>query len=413
MRLPLTAILTVYFLTFVIDYYNYLQFKAYDRKIKRRLPSRLYLASVAAGLLAVTVAVCLPRRSAEESVLPAMWLLYGWATLYIIKLLYAVFSLVGKIPAIFRRRSIDLGLWVGIPVGTALSAAMWWGALVTVRSMEITETEIVSPDIPASFDGYRIVQLSDLHVGTWGKDTAFVSSLVDEVNALKPDVVVFTGDIVNRQTSELSPFVSVLKRLKAPDGTYAILGNHDYGDYISWDSPKAKEDNLSALKSHFKEMGWVLLDNTHTYIRNQADSIALIGVGNWGEPPFHQYGNLSRALVAGNDTVDMLNPAAFAILLSHNPEHWNQIVSRKTGLHLTLSGHTHAMQMMISAGGKKWSPASWRYEQWGGLYERNGKNGKSRLYVNIGAGEVGIPARIGAVPEISLIVLRHQNRDAR
>jgi hypothetical protein len=284
---------------------------------------------------------------------------------------------------------------------------MWWGAAITRRQIDVVNVEISSPRLPAAFDGYRMVQISDLHVGTWGEDTSFVAELVDSVNAQHPDIILFTGDIVNRESTELAPFLNTLARLHAPDGVYSILGNHDYGDYVDWPSAADKRDNLQLLKNWQRQIGWKLLNNQRTQIVHDNDTIQLIGVENWGEPPFHQYGHLIDAYPLSTDSLQHLNDDRFKILLTHNPEHWRQEVRRISNIDLSLSGHTHAMQFELKFGNWRWSPSAWKYDQWGGLYDYiNAKGEKLQIYVNIGAGEVGIPSRIGATPELTVITLR-------
>ena len=213
----------------------------------------------------------------------------------------------------------------------------------------------------------------------------------------------FTGDIVNRKTDEILPFVNILKRLKAPLGVYSVMGNHDYGDYTDWPHEQAHAADTRQLRAIQTGMGWNLLCNTHKFIYSaQGDSIAMIGVENWGEPPFKQYGDLKKAYPTANKIGDN----NFKILLSHNPMHWHNEVREYTDIDLTLSGHTHAMQVLIGGIGTGFTPSSWRYPEWGGLYTHKGADGAIRnLYVNIGCGEVAIPARIGASPEITLITL--------
>lgn len=353
-------------------------------------------------LALLTVAVSLPRRSVSMGVTPTMWMLYIVLTVEFAQIVYCLFSLLGFIPRIFGKPRLRLGLWIGLPLGILVFCMMWWGTFVGRYRIETVRVDVSSPRLPESFEGYRIAQISDLHVGTWGQDTAFVSRLVDEVNALHPDLIVFTGDLVNRDASEAEPFIEPLSRLSAPDGVLTILGNHDYGDYVSWDSPTEKALNLDNLKSYERMMGWRLLDNAHCFIaREKGDSIAVIGVGNWGEPPFSQYGNLADAYPE-----ELHNDSRFKLLLSHNPEHWNREVSHLTNIDLTLAGHTHAMQILFSLGAWRWSPAVFKYDQWGGLYSRKGATGEPvNINVNIGAGEVGLPMRIGADPEITLITL--------
>ena len=206
----------------------------------------------------------------------------------------------------------------------------------------------------------------------------------------------FTGDIVNRRSNELLPHTGALSRITARDGVYSILGNHDYGDYCEWPSAKAKQDNMNLLRSLQKGMGWKLLLNETEWLRRGGDSIAIIGVENIGDPPFHTYGDLAISY-PGN-----LGDTTTKILLSHNPMHWVNDISGHTdkNIALTLAGHTHAMQMELFG----WSPAEWRYPTWGGLY--TDPEGRQNLYVNIGIGAVGMPMRIGATPEITTITLR-------
>lgn len=281
------------------------------------------------------------------------------------------------------------------------------GVFYTRHKIEVVEETVESQKLPPSFNGYRIVQISDLHVGTWGNDTTFISKLVNQINSLTPDVIFFTGDIVNRQTKELKPFLNILSKLTAKDGVYSVLGNHDYGDYVDWKDPKLRDENNTLLALSMKQMGWRLLNNERVWLRSGNDSILLAGVENWGDPPFPTYGSLEMAIPSSPDSIVNQNDSNFKILLTHNPEHWNREVADKTNINLTLSGHTHGMQTMMKIGSKKWSPAKYRYELWGGKFSRcNEKGDTTHLYVNIGAGEVGMPSRLlGAYPEITVITL--------
>ena len=369
-------------------------------QLRRRQPRRkglFRLHAIAAGLLnALLVAlICVPKRSGSGAELSMiMWGLYTFMSVYIPKFLFVVFDLLASVPRLWHRprvRSLDIA---GGALGALVFVLMWWGALINRYDIDIREVEVKIEGLPDEFDGYTIAQISDMHVGTFGTDTSFVADVVEAVNGLKPDMVAFTGDIVNRRSDELTPFVSVLSRLRGRDGVYSILGNHDYGDYYSWPSEEAKSDNLQDLLVMQHAMGWEMLNNDHSFIRRGNDSIAIIGVENVGDPPFHTYGDLDAAYP------DVADPNV-KILLSHNPAHWTDDIkdSPDKNIALTLAGHTHAMQMSLFG----WSPAVFRYPTWGGLY---GDDDKHQLYVNIGLGEVGIPARIGARPEITLITLR-------
>lgn len=419
MRTPVLLICICYFLLIATDVIIWLDLRKFtlskfiaprtDKGSRPRIAANIYAVFAILILALLTVAVCMPKRNVHTGITPTMWMLYTVLTVLLSQAIYAVCSLAGYIPALFRKPRWNTGLWIGLPLGVLVFSMMWWGVFIGRYRIDTVDVTISSPRLPESFDGYRIAQISDLHVGTWNGDTTFVARLVDKVNALKPDLIVFTGDIVNRQADELLPFIKPLSRLSAPDGVLTVLGNHDYGDYVSWDSPGEKEANLDLLKSYQKAMGWQMLDNSHTFIANEhGDSIAVIGVGNWGEPPFSQYGDLKKAISTPGPAVE-LNDDNFKILLSHNPEHWNREVSHVSNIDLTLAGHTHAMQIMFSFGNSKWSPAKFKYEQWGGLYNRENQEGvPTNVYVNIGAGEVGIPMRIGADPEITLFTLKKE-----
>lgn len=389
MRLPALMMAVVLTISILIDIYIWWDLK---RSSKRHKVPCAYLAGALICWIYLIVVWALPKRG-EASVVPLMWMLYAYITVYLPKLCYCLLSLLGSLfrfPKPFRIAGLAVALIVFI--------GLWWGALVTRSRVDVRHVELEMPRLPESFDGLKIVQFSDAHVGTWGSDTTFVARLVDSILAQKPDLILFTGDIVNRRTSEVLPFIKPLSRLKAPLGVYSVLGNHDYSDYCEWPSESEKLKDRAELVSIEKEMGWRLLNNESIILRNGSDSIALVGVENWGEPPFPSYGDLKKAYPAGSD-------GQFKILMSHNPEHWRQVVSEEFDADLTLSGHTHAMQFQLSALGHKWSPAQWRYKNWAGLYD-SGNNPGRYLYVNIGSGEVGIPARIGATPELTVFTLK-------
>jgi predicted MPP superfamily phosphohydrolase len=219
--------------------------------------------------------------------------------------------------------------------------------------------------------------------------------LVKEVNELKPDLIVFTGDMVNNFSSELLPWIETLQKLKADYGKYAVTGNHDYGDYSLWNSKQEKEKNLKQFYQNMENAGFHMLNNAHIPIVIQNDTLWLVGVENWGKPPFSQYGNLSKALEGVPEN-------SLIILLTHDPSHWRaEVLSHPIAL--TLSGHTHAMQMGVEIGHVKWSPAKYIYPEYDGLYQQ----GKQYLYVNRGQGYLGLPGRIGMQPEITQFTLKN------
>lgn len=410
MRIPTLSIIFLFIISFLIDLYICLDVK----KIWRKRGLWVYWGTCLLCYALLIVTISLPRRDAETGLSAVMWLFFTYLTIYTGKVVYLLCSLFGRFIRIFLRIKWNVypSRWCGLLLGLCTMALMWIGAAHTRYKIEVTHEEFYSQKLPEAFNGYRIVQLSDLHVGTWGKDTTFLRNLVDTVNSLKPDLIVFTGDVVNRESGEMTPFLEILSGLQAENGVYSILGNHDYGDYVSWAHPADKERNLLQLKDYQRKIGWRMLNNESTYIHRGKDSILLIGVENWGEPPFPQYGDLGKALVTNEKGEAHAKDSNFKILLSHDPEHWNQEVSHDTNIDLTLSGHTHAMQTMVKIGKWKWSPAKYRYDQWGGRYDRNNEEGEpTTIYVNIGSGEVGMPSRfLSAYPEVTLITLSTQKK---
>ncbi|MCM1319082.1 MAG: metallophosphoesterase [Muribaculaceae bacterium] len=408
MRLPLIFTLILLVPALSADAYIYFKIPEREATAARSFRGRRwYMWGAILTNLLLVLCMCWPKRDADSSILPVMWVLYTWATIYIPKFVYVIIDLIGRIPQLFKRRQWPLGKWVGIPLGAIIFITMWYGAIFGRTQIIVSDVEIASPKIPEAFDGFRIVQFSDAHVGTWGTDVAFVQKLTDRINALHPDLILFTGDLVNRRANEAYPFIEVLSGLKAKYGVYSIMGNHDYGDYADWPSEKEHLADAQELREIQHKMGWKVLDNAHSFIKVGNDSIALIGVENWGEPPFKQYGNLDAAYP--HDQTGKIKDDNFKILLTHNPMHWHEQVRHTTDIDLTLAGHTHAMQMMIGKPGTGWSPAAFKYPEWGGLYEFKSAAGiPLKLYVNIGCGEVGIPTRIGATPELTLITLRRK-----
>ena len=254
-------------------------------------------------------------------------------------------------------------------------------------------------DLPAAFDGYQISQISDIHSGSFDNKEK-IEYAVDLVNKQASDVIMFTGDLVNSESKEMRPWKSTFSKLKAPDGVFSILGNHDYGDYTRWPSEEAKAENFQELLDIQKEMGFDLLRNESRFIEKENARLAIIGVENWGKG-FKQKGDLALAS-SKVDTND------FKILLSHDPSHWQyEVVKDPNQYHLTLSGHTHGMQFGIEIPGVvKWSPIKWRYKYWAGIYEKAGQY----INVNRGFGFLAFPGRVGIWPEISVITLKKQTK---
>ena len=392
MRLPILMMIITILINGVVDYYL---FKTIKNRISKSIYAKCYAWLSVFVTLALIVTISLPRRTGtNESLVFIMWMLFAYFSIYIPKYVYIVCDLVARIPLLLKKQRIKWVSKTGTILGVVSFCLMWWGALVNRFNIDVNEVEVPISSLPTPFDGYRVAQISDLHVGTFGIDTTFLAEVVEKINSLDVDAVMFTGDIVNRNSAELQPFVSTLSRINARDGVFSVLGNHDYGDYSDWESPEAKEENLKLMHKLQKQMNWTLLLNETKQVYRGNDSIFIIGVENLGDPPFKNYGSLSNAYTTINDST-------IKILLSHNPAHWERDIKDKkdNNIALTLSGHTHAMQMSIGS----FSPAALRYKYWGGLYVDDFNH---YLNVNVGIGEVALPMRIGATPEITVLTLR-------
>ncbi len=396
MRLVIITLIIALICGLLADAYIWMALRSYFR---RRVFATVHLVvSVLMALMLVSIMV-MPVRTGTDGVLHCtMWMLYAYISVYVPKYIFVIVDALARLPMLWHRNRSRICTGVGTALAVIVFLAMWYGAFWGRWHTDIRHIEVPMQGLPKSFDGLRMVQISDLHVGTWDDDTTMVARIVNQINALHPDVIVFTGDIVNRHSAELRPFMPVLARLKACYGVYSIMGNHDYGDYEEWPDATAKAADVAALKAMQSRMGWKMLNNGHTVLRNaQGDSLVLVGVENVGDPPFTTYGDLSAAYATPEDR-------AAKILLTHNPAHWERDILHhdKQNFALTLSGHTHAMQIEVLG----LSPAVFRYRHWGGLYDEDPAH---LLYVNIGAGTVGFPSRIGATPEITLLTL-HSRR---
>lgn len=277
------------------------------------------------------------------------------------------------------------------------AVSLIYGMLRGAYKYRVHKVKVIAPNLPDAFIGFKIVQLSDIHCGSFLSTEPLVKAF-NIVLDQKPDIIFFTGDLVNNETSETKPHLETYKMLKAPYGVYSCLGNHDYGDYVQWQSPEHKKENLEALKDVHKNSGWRLLMNEHVPIEKDGEKIALLGIENWGgNLRFPKYGKLENAH-AGTENYP------FKILLSHDPSHWDRQVlkeSKYNDIDLTLSGHTHGMQFGIEIPGFKWSPVKYLYKNWAGLYKQDNQY----LYVNRGLGFLGYPGRLGIWPEITVIEL--------
>jgi uncharacterized protein len=290
-------------------------------------------------------------------------------------------------------RSVFLS-WTGMIAGGGLFGTLVYGFGNKYR-YQLKRFPLSFANLPASFRGLKIIQISDIHSGSF-TDKKAVMHGVDMILNEKPDLILFTGDLVNDRAVEMEEYMDVFSRLKAPMGVYSTLGNHDYGDYVHWESAEDKRANLERLKQVHASLGWRLLMNEHVVLEKGNDKIALLGVENWSaKARFPKYGDLRKAYT-GSESYP------FKILMSHDPSHWDAEVRKNyQDIDLMLAGHTHGMQFGIEIPGFKWSPVQYVYKQWAGLYEE----GAQKLYVNRGYGFIGYPGRVGILPEISVFEL--------
>lgn len=285
--------------------------------------------------------------------------------------------------------------WLGLAAGGTLFSSFIYG-FGNKYNYQVKKIKLAYDNLPASFKGLKIIHISDIHSGSFTDKKAVLHG-VEKILEEQADIILFTGDIVNDRAEEMEEYKDVFSRLKAPMGVYSTLGNHDYGDYVSWPyKGLSKEQNLENVKKVHADIGWRLLMNEHVVLEKGEDKIALLGIENWSNKArFPKHGRMDLAH-AGTENYP------FKILMSHDPSHWDaQVRPQYADVDLTLSGHTHGMQFGVDIPGFKWSPVQYMYKQWDGLYE----DGKQKLYVNPGYGFIGYPGRVGIMPEITVIEL--------
>ncbi len=315
-----------------------------------------------------------------------------------VQLIYAWFKPETQAGAVTAKTAISRSgflLKAGLAVSAIPFAGMMYGILVGAHDYTVRKKRLVLKNLPPAWNGLKIVQLSDIHAGSFYNKTA-VQRGIEMVMQQKPDIIFFTGDLVNNIASEMDDYIDLFSTLKAPLGIYSTLGNHDYGDYVAWESIEAKHQNLNALMHVHKKMGWDILMNEHRILTRGGQELAIIGIENWGaKGHFPKYGKMHLAY-QGTEKVPV------KLLLSHDPSHWDAEVRQKyKDIDVMFAGHTHGMQFGIEKGGIKWSPVQWMYDQWAGLYEKGGQY----LYVNRGFGFIGFPGRVGMSPEITVMEL--------
>jgi predicted MPP superfamily phosphohydrolase len=283
---------------------------------------------------------------------------------------------------------------LAIVVAAVPAGSLVYGVIANAYNYTFRKVVIRFPNLPEAFNGYRIIQLSDIHSGSFNRTEPLIEA-VNKINAMNADLILFTGDLVNNTSDEMEPYMHVFDKLRAKHGVISTTGNHDYGDYVEWDSPEAKIANFEKFKGIHKQLGWNLLMNQNVILEQGGEKIAIIGIENWGKGHFAKYGKLDEAY-KGTENIP------FKLLMSHDPSHWDaQVRPDYPDIDLTLSGHTHGFQFGIESKWLKWSPSQYVYKQWAGLY----KEGRQFVYVNRGFGFLGYPGRVGILPEVTEITL--------
>ena len=343
------------------------------------------------------------------------WIIWTMLLTMLPQNVYAIFYAINDIIHVFTKRSYKWLHYVGLVSAIIVTVGMIMG-MVNRHNLRVREVTIYSKNLPKEFDGMRIAHITDLHLGNLSPRDNYLKKIVTKLNEIEPDMLVCSGDMMNISAEEVEGLDGLFDTIDAPYGRYAVMGNHDYGDYKKWESEEAKEANLMATYEAYRRVGFVLLNDsavqitdnkrqsidntTHSTLNSKLSTISVIGVENWGKPPFPRYGDLAKATKG-------FEPAQFNILLSHDPSHWCEEVVKQEYkyIDLTLSGHTHSAQIGLNLGKFKWSPSQWIFDEWDGLYQE----GNQYLFISRGLGYVGIPFRLGMSAEISVIELKVEN----
>jgi len=403
-------------LMILLDFYVFQVIKVVAQSAGPKTKSIIYISYWTLSILALVLLIAIPYFNFDAYPKGLRSVLFAFViALFFGKLITAVFILIDDIrrgiqwvagKTFFHNtegadmqdgnrisRSLFLS-WLGLAVGGGLFGSLVYG-FSNKYNYHVKKVPLAFKNLPAAFKGLKIIHISDVHSGSF-TDKSKVQQGINKILQLKPDLILFTGDLVNNKADEMTDYVDVFRQLKAPLGVYSVLGNHDYGDYVQWPSAEEKIANLEQLKQTHANLGWKLMQNEHSIIERGGESIALLGVENWSaKARFPKYGRLKDAYAGAAD-------APFKILMSHDPSHWDaEVRTNYADIDLMLSGHTHGMQFGIDIPWLKWSPVQYVYRQWAGLYEA----GRQKLYVNRGFGFIGYPGRVGILPEITLIEL--------
>lgn len=400
----------------LLDIYFFQALKTVSHSASGRTRTIIYSSYWTLSVLAIIILLLLPYLHFDKQMKFIRTTLFALiAGLFFAKLIAALFFLIDDIrrgiqwvagKLFFAKtegedmqsgegisRSVFLS-WAGMIAGSGLFGSLIYGFGNKYR-YQVKRVKLSYNNLPAAFKGLKVVQISDIHSGSFTNKKAVMKGVQKILNE-KPDLILFTGDLVNNVAEEMNDYMDVFDKLKAPLGVYSTLGNHDYGDYVHWDSVEEKKANLEKLKQVHAKLGWRLLMNEHVALEKGAEKIALIGIENWSSKArFTKYGDMQKAY-AGSESYP------FKILMSHDPSHWkSEVLKQYPDVDLTLSGHTHGMQFGVEIPGLKWSPVQYVYKEWAGLYEKDAQ----KLYVNRGYGFIGYPGRVGILPEITVLEL--------
>jgi predicted MPP superfamily phosphohydrolase len=354
------------------------------------------LSQISLAVIFVVFTVFFNRKIADYQYFT--WIFYVFGILcmfYVPKVFFLLFLFLDKI--FFQFTNNHHIAKYGFFISLSFSLLFLYGMIFERYNFQIDNIDIHIANLPQSFDGYKIVHLSDVHMGSFANSAGKFQKAMDMINEQSPDLIVITGDFVNNFASEIVPFIPIFSRLQTADGKFAVLGNHDYGGYHDWKDKTDSIANFYDIKTNIRKMGFTLLNNQSSIIYRNGDSIAIIGVENWGKlKRFPKYADLNKAVEAANNTPTK-------ILLSHDPEFWIKEVKGKTDITLTLSGHTHGMQFGLKIGNKRYNPLFFTHSKFlSGLYQYDNQY----IYVNRGIGVIGFAGRIGMPPEITVIRLR-------
>ena len=368
-------------------------------KKQRRFFSIIYWTVTVAFLIIWLTAFLNPEKIRETTSYAFFYFVISITILNLVpKGLSAVSALISFPFRIFKKKTVANTIMLsGLLLSFGLLLSIGYGISLGKETLQTNKVDLHLDSLPLKLDGLKLVQISDFHLGSFHSDD-FLMKTSKEINRLQPDIIVFTGDMVNNYYQEMDGFEEALQAMKAPYGKFAIFGNHDYGDYSNWKTPEAKAANHAEIIRRIRAAGFDLLRNQHAKISMRDTSFYMIGVENWGHKPFPQYAELDTAM-------ENVPQNSFQILLTHDPAHWKYEVIRKTHIPLSLSGHTHGGQFGIKMAGITFSPMYFVQTLWAGLYH----HGDQYLYVNQGYGCVGFPGRIDMNPEITLLTL-HSNR---